>query len=216
MATSRWIKPLMDSLLTYVDDSGRTNKFSKIKIKADGHCLFRAIAKQPRIPKNLFPADKKLEIDKINWLRLKSVDGLRLHQNNVFTRFMVEKTKSSSVKIVLENYHRNFEKYCQTMSRQFDDERTPVSKDEYADEFVIMFMPDIIKLPVCILTLKDGKLIFYNQYEGMNNQHSGKEPVYLLHDEVGLHYDMLLPLEEGDSLAGDVSSGVNRAANAQP
>ena len=43
----------------------------------------------------------------------------------------------------------------------------------------------------------------------MNNQHSGKEPVYLLHDEVGLHYDMLLPLE-GDSLAG-----VNRAANAQ-
>ena len=67
-----------------------------------------------------------------------------------------------------------------------------------------------------ILRFKDGKLNLYNKYEGMNNQHSGKEPVYLLHDEVGLHYDMLLPLEEGDSLAGDVSSGVNRAANSQP
>jgi hypothetical protein len=116
---------------------------------------------------------------------------------------------------VVENYH-TFEKYCQDMSHQFDDENTYVSRDEYADEFVIMSMPDIIKLPVCILTFKDGKLKFSEKYEGMNNQHSGKEPVYLLHDEVGLHYDMLLPLEEGDSLAGDVSSGVNRAANAQP
>ena len=44
------------------------------------------------------------------------------------------------------------------MSHQFDDENTYVSRDEYADEFVIMFMPDIIKLPVCILTFKDGKL----------------------------------------------------------
>ena len=116
---------------------------------------------------------------------------------------------------MVENYH-TFEKYCQDLSHQFDDENTYVSRDEYADEFVIMSMPDIIKLPVCILTFKDGKLKFSEKYEGMNNQHSGKEPVYLLHDEVGLHYDMLLPLEEGDSLAGDVSSGVNRAANAQP
>ena len=45
-ATSRWHKSLIDSLLTYVDDSGRTNKFRKEKIPPDGHCLFRAIAKQ--------------------------------------------------------------------------------------------------------------------------------------------------------------------------
>ena len=45
-ATSRWHKSLIDSLLTYVDDSGRTNKFRKEKIPPDGHCLFRSIAKQ--------------------------------------------------------------------------------------------------------------------------------------------------------------------------
>ena len=66
-----------------------------------------------------------------------------------------------------------------------------------------------------ILRFKDGKLNLYNKYEGMNNQHSGKEPVYLLFNEVRMHYDMLLLWGEGDSLEGDISSGVNRAANAQ-
>ena len=218
-APSRWSQPLFDNTLTYVDESGRTKKFRKVKIQPDGHCLFRAIAKQPRIPKNIFPADKKLEIDKINWLRLKSVEVLRLHQNDDIStcgsKNKSQTTKRATIRHVLELNHI-FETYCRNMSRQFDNENKKVSPGEYADQYVIMFMPDIIKLPVCILTFEDGKQKLYNQYEGMNNQHSGKEPVYLLHDEVWLHYDMLLPLEEGDSLAGDVSSGVNRAANAQP
>jgi hypothetical protein len=90
-----------------------------------------------------------------------------------------------------------------------------VSKNEWADEFIIMFMPDIIKLPVCILTFENDTLQLWQKFEGMNNIQRGKEPVYLLYDPVDFHYDMLLPREEGDSLAGDVPSGVNRAANAQ-
>ena len=77
---SRWTKPFIDNTLTYVDESGRTKKFRKVKIQPDGHCLFRAIAKQPRIQNNIFPTDQKLEIQKINWLRLKSVEALRSHQ----------------------------------------------------------------------------------------------------------------------------------------
>jgi hypothetical protein len=78
-----------------------------------------------------------------------------------------------------------------------------------------MFMPDIIKLPVCILTFENDTLQLWQKFEGMNNIQRGKEPVYLLYDKAMGHYDMLLPQEEGDSLAGDVSSGVNRAAIAQ-
>jgi hypothetical protein len=194
-APSRWHKPLIDNTLTYVDESGGTKKFDKVKILADGHCLFRAIAKQPRIENNIFPTDKKLEIQKINWLRLKSVEALRSHQNDdISTCGSTNKsqtTKRATIRHVLELSHV-FKTYCLDVSRQFDDEKTPVSRDEYADEFVIMFMPDIIKLPVCILTFEDGKLKFSAKYEGMNNQHSGKEPVYLLHDEGLLHYDMLV------------------------
>ena len=80
MATSKLKTPLYDNTLTYVDESGITKKFRKVKIQPDGHCLFRAIAKQPRMPNNIFHTDQKLEIQKINWLRLKSVEALRSHQ----------------------------------------------------------------------------------------------------------------------------------------
>jgi hypothetical protein len=215
-APSRWHKPLIDKTLTYVDESGRTKKFDKVKIQADGHCLFRAIVKQPHIPKNLFPADKKLEIDKINWLRLKSVEALRAHQNDDYDNFTHGIETNSTIKpvqtiqeVIVRDSDVTFQKYCQNKSRQFDNEQIPVSPQEWGDGFIVMCMPDIIQLPIRIFTFINGELNFREKYEGMNNQHSGKEPVYLLYDQVGLHYDMLWPLE-GDSLAG-----VNRAANAQ-
>ena len=118
-------------------------------------------------------------------------------------------------KVIATETGLTFQKYCQNISRQFENEKTPVSKNEWADEFIIMFMPDIIKLPVCILTFENDTLQLWQKFEGMNNIQRGKEPVYLLYDKAMGHYDMLLPQEEGDSLAGDVSSGVNRAAIAQ-
>ena len=80
--------------------------------------------------------------------------------------------------------------------------KTPARKDvaipRWADEFMIIFMPDIIELPVCLLEFEHDKLQLSQKMEGIKNGQRDKEPVYLLYIREMMHYDILLPQEEGD------------------